>query len=158
MHQNIIQHFTEQFQKNSWDREDLLLELFENAELKNIYQNEIRRATVVGNIANEVLKRVGNNDFCKILAIGDIKYFDELATEWQALVQSSLKDIDIIKLQGYDLSGLGSPELRTKIARYMAHYYDFSLLETSVENEIIPSYGGTDSFVTILNTLKLIAK
>lgn len=40
----------------------------------------------------------------------------------------------------------------------MAHYYDFSLLETLVENEIIPSYGGTDSFVTILNTLKLLAK
>ncbi|MDD2916865.1 MAG: hypothetical protein PHH70_03405, partial [Candidatus Gracilibacteria bacterium] len=158
MHESIIQNFTEQFIAKNWTRKDLLMALFENAELRDIYQNEIRRATVVGNIANEVLKRVGDTDFCKILAIGDIKYFDGLATEWQELVRSSLDSTNTAKLQGYDLGGLGSLELRGAIVQYMSRYYEFSLLPSSIENDIVPSYGGTDSFVTILNTLKTLAK
>lgn len=158
MHESIIQNLTEQSKQHNWSRKDLLMALFDNWELKNIYQNEIRRATIIWHIANEVLTRTGNTDLCKILAIGDIQYFDELSTEWQCLIQSSLSQIHTQKLQWYDLGGLWTPELRSSISKYMAHYYDTSLLRTSVENEIIPSYGGTDSFVTILNTLKLLAK
>jgi hypothetical protein len=40
----------------------------------------------------------------------------------------------------------------------MSQYYDFSLISSSIEDAIIPSYGGTDSFVAILNTLKIISK
>lgn len=158
MHKLIIKNLTEQYLKNSWGQQELLVELFSNQELKNIYQNEIRRATIVGNIANEVLLNTWSTELCKILAIGDIKYFDGFYRKWEDLVQASLSHIDISKLQWYDLSGLGSHELHSQIMQYMSNYYNFSLLSSSIEDTIIPSYGGTDSFVTILNTLKIISK
>ena len=102
--------------------------------------------------------RTWSNDLCKILAIGDIKYFDDLEIEWQELIHKSLSEISIWKLQGYDLTGLWSLELRSNIVKYMSRYYDLSLLTIPVEDQIIPSYGGTDSFVAILNTLKILAR
>jgi len=158
MHETIIQNFANQFKQHNWSRKDLLMALFENKELKDMYPNEIRRATIIGHIANEVLILNDKNDLCKILAIGDIAYFDDLKVQWQWLVSSSTRNIVPSKLQGYDLGGLGTIELRAKIVDYMGYYYDTSLLPTALEKEIIPSYGGTDSFVTILNTLKLLAK
>ena len=86
MHEPIISTLTEQFQKNSWTRKDIIQELFLNDEIKTFYPNEIRRATIVGKLANEVLTQVGGNELCKILAIGDIKYFDEMESEWQDIV------------------------------------------------------------------------
>ena len=55
MHKELIQAYTQLFQKHSWNRKDLITELFQNTELKDTYPNEIRRATIVGKIANEVL-------------------------------------------------------------------------------------------------------
>ncbi len=158
MHKLIIKNLTEKYLKNIWGQQELLVELFSNQELKNIYQNEIRRVAIIWNIANEVLLDTWSNDLCKILAIGDIKYFDEFYQKWEDLLQSSLSHIDISRLQWYDLSGLGSHELHRRIIQYMSHYYDFSFLSSSLDDTIIPSYGGTDSFVTILNTLKIISK
>lgn len=104
MHEHIIQSFVEQFQKNSWTRKNLIKELFQNRELQELYQSEIRRATIVGHITNQVLARIGDIDMCKILAIGDIAYFDELDTEWKSIITSSFSGTDVTKLQGYDLS------------------------------------------------------
>lgn len=104
MHEHIIQPLVQQFQKNSWTRKNLIKELFQNTELQELYPNEIRRATIVGHITNQVLARIGDIDMCKILAIGDIAYFDELDTEWKAIVACSLSGTDVTKLQGYDLS------------------------------------------------------
>ncbi|MBP9779057.1 aminotransferase class I/II-fold pyridoxal phosphate-dependent enzyme [Candidatus Gracilibacteria bacterium] len=158
MHTTLIDTLSEKYLKNSWSKKELLMELFSNQELKDSIPNEIRRSTIIGNIANQILVNIGQDDLCKILAIGDIRYFDELHQKWKDLVKESLSQTDISKLEGYDLSGLGSAELRMQIRNYMSHYYDFSLLSTSVEDAIVPSYGGTDSFVTILNTLKNISK
>lgn len=99
MHESIVDVYVEEYIKNSWTRKDLLRELFSYGELKNMYQNEIRRATVVGHITNEVLLRVGSTDFCKIFAIGDIAYFDNLAHEWETLISSSLSNISPANLQ-----------------------------------------------------------
>jgi aspartate/methionine/tyrosine aminotransferase len=158
MHENIVSSLVELFQQNSWTRKELIGELFQNTELKEAYQSEIRRATIVGHIANQVLQAVWDAESCKVLAIGDIAYFDELDNEWQSLVTSSISQTQTQKLSGYDLSWLWSPELRSAITRYMSQYYDPELLPRNTSNLVIPSYGGTDSFVTILNTLKLIAK
>ncbi len=86
MHKQIISTLAEQFKANSWTRKDLIQELFSNNEIKASYPNEIRRATIVGKLANEVLTQVGVNELCKILAIGDIKYFDKMESEWQDIV------------------------------------------------------------------------
>ena len=83
MHKSIIQNFTLKFAENNWSRKNLLMALFENKELKDMYPNEIRRATIIGHIANEVLILNDKNDLCKILAIGDIAYFDDLKVQWQ---------------------------------------------------------------------------
>lgn len=40
----------------------------------------------------------------------------------------------------------------------MSRYYNPALLPKNTSELVIPSYGGTDSFVTILNVLKLLAK
>ena len=69
MHETLVQTFVGQFKQHNWSRKDLLMALFDDRELKDIYQNEIRRATIIGRIANEVLTLTGNTDLCKILAI-----------------------------------------------------------------------------------------
>jgi aspartate/methionine/tyrosine aminotransferase len=156
MHTTIINTLTEKYLWDWWNRKTLLVELFSNQELKENIPNEIRRATIIGQIANEVLRSAWNTDLCKILAIGDIEYFGELDTEWKNIVKRSLDKIDIKDLIGYDLGWQGSGDIHKAIYSYMSHYYNTLLLPDSVIDSIIPSYGGTDSFVSIINTLKLI--
>lgn len=158
MYTTLTDTLSEKYLKNSWSKKELLMELFVNQELKDSIPNEIRRSTIIGNLANQILMHIWHTDLCKILAIGDIQYFDELYQKWEDLVKKSLSQTDISKLEWYDLSGLGSAELRMQIWNYMSQYYDFSLISSSIEDAIIPSYGGTDSFVAILNTLKIISK
>lgn len=157
MHESIITELREKFITHNWTKNELLEALFSNEEIKNMYPNEIRRSTIIWQLANSILSQVGASDSCQVLAIGDIAYFDHLAESWNHLIESSLSSIDITRLSGYDLSGMGSVQLRKSIVRYMSHYYD-TLLPTGIEEHILPSYGGTDSFVSIINTLRILSR
>lgn len=125
MHQNITQELFSKFSKETVNRKDILRELFQNEELKQKFVNEIRRSTIVGQLANEVLQKLESEDLCKILAIGDVAYFGELKEVWANLVSESLQKIDVQNLSGYDMTGQGSGELRNALQNYMKLSYDF---------------------------------
>lgn len=95
MHDHIIQELVERFSGTSPTRKDILRELFQNQELREKFVNEIRRSTVIGQLTNETLQKLGNTDFCKILAIGDVAYFGELKEIWENLVNKALQKIDV---------------------------------------------------------------
>ncbi len=154
MHESLITELSKSFTTHNWTKKDLLKVLFANQEIKNTYPNEIRRSTIIWQLANIVLSQVSNHDSCQVFAIGDIAYFDHLAESWKHLIESSLSSIDTSHLIGYDLSWVGSMRLRKNIIAYMSHYYD-TFLPTHLEERILPSYGGTDSFTSIINTLRI---
>lgn len=154
MHDHIIRELIEKFSGTSITRKDVLRELFQNEELKQKFVNEIRRSTVIGQLANEILQQLGNTDSCKILAIGDVAYFWELKEIWANLVSEALQKIDVQNLSGYDMTGQGSGELRNALYEYMNLSYDFSSIGKDLSNEIIPTYGATDGFVSILDAIK----
>lgn len=52
------------------------------------------------------------------------------------------------------MTGQGSGEIRNALYNYMKLYYDFSGGQKNLSNEIIPTYGATDGFVSILDTIK----
>ncbi|EKD44566.1 MAG: hypothetical protein ACD_71C00097G0002 [uncultured bacterium (gcode 4)] len=154
MHDHIIQELVERFSGTSITRKDILRELFQNQELRDKFVNEIRRSTVIGQLTNETLQQLGNTDSCKILAIGDVVYFGELKENWGKFMSDALKNIDVWNLSGYDMTGQGSGELRKALYNYMKLYYDFSGGQKDLEHEIIPTYGATDGFVSILDTVR----
>ena len=154
MHESLIAELSEKFTTHNWNKKDLLKVLFANEDIKNMYPNEIRRSTIIWQLANTILSQVGNHDSCQVFAIGDIAYFDNLAESWKHLIESSLRSIDTSHLIGYDLNWVGSMRLRKSIITYMSHYYD-TFLPTNLEERILPSYGGTDSFTSIINTLRI---
>lgn len=137
-----------------FSRSDIIRELFQNQELKSAYINEIRRSTIIGKIANEVLKRTNQTNLCKILAIGDIEYYGDIKEEWNQIVSRSIRSIDPNSLGGYDLSWQWSDSLRQKLVAYMGTYYDLDSIKEDLASCILPTYGWTDGFVSVLDTLK----
>lgn len=158
MFEHIIKNLTEEAINKNLSRKDIINRLFQNEELKNKYINEIRRSTVIGQITNEILKKIWNEDLCKILAIGDIQFFWDLEIKWQQMAKRSLNTLDVSKISGYDLTWQWSQELRQSIVNYMTNYYNLGILETDITAEIIPTYGWTDGFVNIMDTLKNVYK
>ncbi|EKE29605.1 MAG: hypothetical protein ACD_2C00139G0003 [uncultured bacterium (gcode 4)] len=157
MFDHIIDSLSAEAKNHNMSLKDILFSLFENQELKDKYLNEIRRSTIVWKIANDILKEIWINDMCKIMAIWDVEYFWEMKAEWENLVRRSLSDINVSDLSGYDLSGQWTPELRNALFGYMNGYYDLSKQNRQeITDSIIPTYGWTDGFVSIMDTLKLI--
>lgn len=154
MYEKIIQEISDKFSNETINRKGILKELFQNNELKQKFVNEIRRSTIIGQITNEILQKFEQNNLCKILAIWDVAYFWELKNNWEDLIQISLKNIDVQNLSGYDLSWQWSDKLRNSLYNYMKLYYDFSKIEKNISSDIIPTYGATDGFVSILDTIK----
>ena len=70
----IIKEYVEKYDNNI-TLELLLNDLFLNWELIKYYTSPIRRATIIWNIANEILSELKIDSKCRVLAIGDIKYF-----------------------------------------------------------------------------------
>ncbi len=154
MFKKIINELSEKFIEQKMSRNDLLIELFNNQELRHKY-NEIRRSTIIWQIANEIFKISWTNYSCKVMAIGDIKYFWEIEKNWEDIVKNSLSSINVSNLSWYDLSWQWTIELRKVLFDYMNHYYDLSSLDNhKIIDSIIPTYGWTDWFVSILDTLK----
>ena len=157
MFNHIINNLSLEAKAKDMSLKNILFSLFENKELKDKYLNEIRRSTIIWQIANDVLKEIWIKDPCKIMAIWDVEYFWEMKTEWEKLVKRSLSDLDVSDLSGYDLSGQWTPELRNALFGYMNSYYDLSKQnKQEITDSIIPTYGWTDGFVSIMDTLKLI--
>ncbi len=156
MFTKIINELSSKFIQQKMSRKDLLIELFNNQELKNKY-NDIRRSTIVWQLANEILLKNWMDDNCKVMAIGDIKYFWKVEKDWEELVKNSLNSINVSNLSWYDLSWQWTLNLREILFNYMSYYYDLkSLNGNKIINSIIPTYGGTDWFVSILDTFKTI--
>lgn len=155
MFTNIINELSEKFIQEKMSRKDLLIELFKNQELKDKFINEIRRSTIIWQIANEIFSKVWTQDNCKIMAIGDVKYFWEISVEWNSIVKNSLVNINTENLSWYDLSWQGTIELRKTLFNYMNNYYDLSSFDlVRITDSIIPTYGGIDWFVSILDSIK----
>jgi len=154
MFDNIIQEIVSLFYNKNPKKEDILNLLFENDELKQKFANEIRRSTVIWNLANKIFNQLNIQDSCKIMAIWDIEFFWELNDIWNEKIKKSLCDIDPSKLSFYDLVWLWSEKLKERLYDYMNLYYDFPILREKIQNEIIPCYGSTDGFVMLLDTLK----
>lgn len=145
--------------ENKYNLNDILENLFNNDELKQKYLNNIRRSTIIGKIANDVLSKIWVKENCKIMAIWDIKLFKKHDKTWNKLVKNSLKSIDVNNLKWYDLSSSWSEKLRNSLYDYMSNYYDFSTFEKKqISDLIIPSYWWTDWFVSIIDTLRLLNK
>ncbi len=154
MFDNIIQEIVFLFYNKNPNKEDILNLLFENDELKQKFANEIRRSTVIWNLANKIFNQLNIQDSCKIMAIWDIEFFWELNDIWKEKIKKSLCDIDPSKLSFYDLVWLWSEKLKERLYDYMNLYYDFPILREKIQDEIIPCYGSTDGFVMLLDTLK----
>lgn len=151
---NITQEIISLSNTKNLNKEDILNLLFENEELKQKFANEIRRSTVIWNLANKIFDKLNIEDNCKIMAIWDIEFFWELNDIWKDKIKKSLCDIDPSKLSFYDLVWLWSDNLKEKLFYYMDVYYNFPILKEKIINEIIPCYGSTDGFVMLLDTLK----
>lgn len=154
MFDNITQEIISLSNTKNLNKEDILNLLFENEELKQKFANEIRRSTVIWNLANKIFDKLNIEDNCKIMAIWDIEFFWELNDIWKDKIKKSLCDIDPSKLSFYDLVWLWSDNLKEKLFYYMDVYYNFPILKEKIINEIIPCYGSTDGFVMLLDTLK----
>lgn len=155
MFENIINELSHRFIQKKISKKELLSELFNNQELKDKFINEIRRSTIIWQIANEIFSKVGAQDNCKVMAIWDVKYFWEILIEWENLVKNSLSSINIPNLIWYDLSGQWTIEFRWLLMDYMNNYYNLSSLDKNkIIDSIIPTYGGTDWFASVLDTIK----
>lgn len=154
MFDNITQEIISLSNTKNLNKEDILNLLFENEELKQKFANEIRRSTVIWNLANKIFDKLNIEDNCKIMAIWDIEFFWELNDIWKDKIKKSLCDIDPSKLSFYDLVWLWSDNLKEKLFYYMDVYYNFPISKEKIINEIIPCYGSTDGFVMLLDTLK----
>lgn len=154
MFENLINEILTSANNESIWLKEMLKQLFANEDLKSKYVNEIRRSTIIWQIANEALLRIWSKDSCKILAIWDIKYFWELEEKWNSLVSKSLWQINPANLSSYDLTSQWSSELRTKLKDYMWLYYNLENFDYDIIDNIIPFYWWTDAFVTILDSIK----
>lgn len=156
MFKHIIESLSIEAKKENLDLKDILFRLFDNQELKDKYLNEIRRSTIIWQVANDVLNNIWAKDKCKIMAIWDVKYFWDIKSEWEKLTKNSLSEINVNNISWYDLSWQGSQELRDTLFDYMNQYYDLSKLNRwNVSNSIIPTYWWTDWFVFIIDTIKV---
>lgn len=150
----IIKEYVEKYD-NTLTLELLLNDLFLNTELINYYTSPIRRATIIWNIANEILSELQIDSKCRVLAIGDIKYFWDLKNKWKNLVFKSLNEINIDLLEWYDLSWIWTDLLREKLFNYSKVYYWFpENIQQEILSSITPTYWSSDGFFMILDSLK----
>lgn len=150
----IIKEYVEKYDNNI-TLELLLNDLFLNWELIKYYTSPIRRATIIWNIANEILSELKIDSKCRVLAIGDIKYFWDLKNKWKNLVFKSLNEINIDLLEWYDLSWIWTDLLRENLFNYSKVYYWFpENIQQEVLSSITPTYWSSDGFFMILDTLK----
>lgn len=154
MFESVINQIFEKYNWKDFSRKQIINDLFQNDFLKQKFVNEIRRATTVWILSNEIFKRLWIQDECKIMAIWDIQYFSDIKEKWLVLVKKSLNEIDSSKLFMYDMNGQGSDELSTILYNYMSLYYDFSWVNYDIKSNIIPCYGSTDWLVMILDTFR----
>lgn len=154
MNEDIKSKIKQRLQNSEMNLENILKLLFQDEELKSRYTNDIRRSTIIWQVANEILLESNIDDLCKILAIWDIKLFWEHEKIWNLLISESLKNISPTNLTWYDLTSQWSFSLRSVLFDYMQRIYDFENINKNVENEIIPTYGWTDWFVLILDSLR----
>lgn len=155
MFEKIIEQLTIKTKEDNLKLKDILNILYSNKELQDKYTNDIRRSTIIWQIANEVLSKLKIKENCKILAIWDIKYFWKHEKNWKKLVKKSLNSIDPSKLIWYDISSQWSIQLRNTLFWYMNNYYDLSNLENDkIIDSIIPTYWWIDWLVSLLDTIK----
>lgn len=154
MFEDVIKKVLEKNKWKDFSRQQIINDLFDDDFLKQKFVNEIRRATTVWVLANEIFKRLWIKDECKIMAIWDMKYFADTKKKWQSLVKKSLNEIDSSKLFSYDMNWQWSEELSNCLFDYMKLYYDFSWIDYDIKSNIIPCYGSTDWLVMILDTFR----
>lgn len=133
--------------------------LFNNQEIKSQYLNEIRRATVIWQTANEIFAQKWFTDKIDIKAIWDIDYPENLKQIRKVLCKESLDQINTENLIWYDINSQWTTSLRKKIYNLMWNSYNFEQIPfEKIDQNIFFCYWWSDWFSTIIDSLNHIYK
>lgn len=143
-----------------YDSNAIILEyLFENQEIKSKYLNEIRRYTIIWQIANEIFALKWIDEKIDIKAIWDIDYPENLKSQWQEICKNALNKVDTNMLVWYDINSQWDQDLRKKVYELMELTYDFSNIDfEQIDENMFFCYWWSDWFSAVIEWLKTIYK